>query len=55
MNMAVKVTTNIVAFIVFLSMIVLGQKNISVAGLGTMLVGLTGLLTQLFLYNKQNK
>jgi hypothetical protein len=55
MNKTIKVVINIVAFVVFLSMIIVGQKHIGIPGLCIMLVGLTGLLTQLFLYNKKNK
>ncbi|MBU5455653.1 DUF6903 family protein [Caproiciproducens sp. MSJ-32] len=55
MSTAVKITINIIAFIVFLGMIIVGQKNIGVPGLCVMLAGLTGLLTQLFLYNKKHK
>lgn len=55
MSTAVKITINIVAFIVFLLMIIIGQKHIGIPGLCAMLVGLIGLLTQLFLYNRKNK
>jgi hypothetical protein len=55
MSTTIKIGINIVAFVVFLSMIIIGQKNIGIPGLCTMLVGLIGLLTQLFLYNKKNK
>lgn len=55
MNKTTKVVINIVAFVAFLSMIIMGQKNIGLPGLGIMLVGLVGLLTQLFLFNKKNK
>jgi len=55
MNSITKIVINIIAFIVFLSMIIIGQRNIGIPGLCIMLLGLTGLLTQLFLYNKKNK
>ncbi|WP_167349593.1 hypothetical protein [Clostridium nigeriense] len=55
MNNMTKIIINIIAFVVFLSMIIIGQRNIGIPGLSIMLVGLTGLLTQLFLYNKKNK
>lgn len=55
MSIATKIGINIIAFIVFLAMIIIGQKHIGIAGLCVMLVGLTGLLTQLFLYNRKNK
>lgn len=55
MNNVIRIVINVVAFIVFLTMIILGQKDIGIKGLAVMLIGLTGLLTQLFLYNKRNK
>ena len=55
MNSVTKIIINIIAFVVFLSMIILGQKNIGIPGLSVMLVGLIGLLTQLFLYNRKHK
>jgi len=55
MEQGVKIVINIVVFIVFLSMIILGQRNIGVPGLCIQLVGLIGLLTQLFVFNKKNK
>ena len=42
-------------FIVCLAMIIIGQKNISEAGLGMELIGLVGLLTLLFIYNHRYK
>lgn len=54
MNTA-KIIVNIVAFIVFMLMIILGQRNVGWTGLGVEIVGLIGLLTQLFLYNKKYK
>lgn len=41
--------------IVCLALIVIGQKNISSSGLMMELVGLIGLLTILFLYNRRYK
>ncbi|WP_164704126.1 DUF6903 family protein [Clostridium isatidis] len=55
MSTAAKITINIIAFIIFLGMIIIGQKHIGIQGLCVMLAGLTGLLTQLFLYNRKNK
>ncbi|GAA0749443.1 DUF6903 family protein [Clostridium sartagoforme] len=55
MSTVAKIGINIIAFIVFLAMIIIGQKHIGIPGLCTMLIGLTGLLTQLFLYNRRNK
>lgn len=55
MNRITKIVINIIAFIIFLLMIIIGQKHIGIPGLCIMLVGLVGLLTQLFLYNKKNK
>lgn len=45
----------LVVFIVCLVLIVAGQKNISAMGLTMELVGLVGLLTLLFLYNRKYK
>lgn len=53
-----KVLMGIVIFIVFaacMAFIVIGQRNIGPAGLGTMLIGLTGLIALLWLYNRQYK
>lgn len=41
--------------IVSLALIVIGQKHISASGLIMELVGLTGLLTMLFVYNGRYK
>ena len=45
----------LVVFIVSLALIVVGQKNISAMGLAMELIGLVGLLTLLFLYNRKYK
>ncbi len=45
----------IVLFIVFLAMIIVAQKTVSVANLGVEILGLTGLLTLLFYYNRKHK
>lgn len=53
-----KVLAGIVIFIVFaacMALIVIGQRNIGPAGLGTMLIGLAGLIFLLWLYNRQYK
>ena len=55
---AKKVLIGIVAAIVFVvcvALVVIGQKNVGPKGLGTMLIGLAGLITLLGLYNKQYK
>lgn len=39
--------------IICLALIVIGQKTISMVGLGQEIVGLVGLLVILFLYNKR--
>jgi hypothetical protein len=36
-----------------IALVALGQKNIGIIGLATMLVGLAGLLVLLFIYNKK--
>ena len=45
----------IVLFSVFLGMIIWAQKTVSVRNLMIEIVGLTGLLTLLFLYNRKHK
>ncbi len=42
-----------IVFIVCLALIIIGQKNISASGLVMELVGLVGLLTLLFIYNRR--
>lgn len=44
-----------VLVVVFLAMIIFGQRTVGWAYLGIELVGLSGLLTLLFLYNKKFK
>lgn len=55
MNHTVKNIIMIVAFVVSLALIIIGQRNISAQGLCMELVGLVGLLTLLFVYNHQYK
>ena len=45
----------LVVFIVCLALIVAGQKKISAMGRAMELIGLVGLLTLLFLYNRKYK
>ena len=45
----------IILFFVFLGLIIWAQKTVSVRNLMIEIVGLTGLLTLLFLYNKKHK
>jgi len=52
MNGILKAAINIVLFIAFMTMVVLGQRNIGYVGLSVMMVGLVGLLTQLWAYNR---
>lgn len=44
---------NIILFIIFLGMVIKGNDVIGYKGIGIMIVGLMGLLSQLYLYNKQ--
>ncbi|WP_416326419.1 DUF6903 family protein [[Eubacterium] hominis] len=44
-----------VLFFVFLGMIIIGQKTVSLANLGMELLGLAGLLVELYIYNKKYK
>ena len=43
----------IIVFIVCLALIIICQKNISASGLAMELIGLVGLLTLLFIYNRR--
>ncbi|MFR5708785.1 DUF6903 family protein [Faecalitalea cylindroides] len=45
----------IILFFVFLGLIIWAQKTVSVTNLMVEIVGLIGLLTLLFLYNKKHK
>lgn len=42
-----------ILFIVFLGMVINGNTIIGYKGIGVMILGLSGLLSQLYLYNKQ--
>lgn len=58
MNMNSSTVRNIimcVAFVIFLAMIIVGQRHISVSGLAMEVIGLIGLLTLLFVYNHRYK
>ena len=50
MNSAVRNIIMAVVFVVCLALVIIGQKNISGTGLAMQLVGLVGLLTELFIY-----
>lgn len=45
----------VIVFIVCLALVIIGQKSISGTGLLMELIGLTGLLTLLFIYNHRYK
>ncbi|KRL14688.1 DUF6903 family protein [Schleiferilactobacillus perolens] len=53
MNSKIKIIVSSVLFVLFLVLVVVGQRHIGYAGLGTMMVGLAGLLGLLWMYNKQ--
>ena len=53
MSNVVRKLIMIIVFIVCLALIIIGQKNISVSGLAMELIGLVGLLTLLFIYNRR--
>ena len=55
MNSAVRNIIMAVVFVVGLALVIIGQKNISGTGLAMQLVGLVGLLTELFIYNHRYK
>lgn len=44
-----------ILFFVFLGMIIVGQKTVSLGNLGIELLGLAGLLVELYIYNKKYK
>ncbi len=50
--LAVK-TVKMILFVVFLTMIIWGQKQVGYVNLGIMLTGLAGLLMLLYSYNKK--
>jgi len=45
----------LIMFIVALTLVVIGQKNIGASGLGLMLLGLAMLIGQLWIYNRKYK
>lgn len=44
-----------ILFFVFLGMIIVGQKTVSLGNLGMELLGLAGLLVELYIYNRKYK
>ena len=54
-NNAVKNIIMAILFFVFLGLIIVGQKTVSVANLGMEFIGLAGLLVLLYLYNRKDK
>lgn len=54
-NNAVKNIIMTILFFVFLGLIIVGQKTVSVANLGMEFIGLAGLLVLLYLYNRKYK
>lgn len=55
MNGKTKVIVMIVVFIVSMTLILIGQKNIGYPGLAMELVGLAGLIAVIYTYNKGYK
>ena len=55
MSTVIRKVILLVIFLVCLGLIIVGQKNISLTGLGMELAGLVGLLVLLFLYNRKYK
>ena len=55
MNPVIRNVIMLVVFVVCLALVLVGQKNISATGLARELVGLGGLLTLLFVYNRKYK
>ena len=54
-NNAVKNIIMAILFFVFLGLIIVGQKTVSLTNLGIEIVGLAGLLTLLYIYNRKYK
>ena len=54
-NNAVKNIIMAILFFVFLGLIIVGQKTVSVANLGMEFIGFAGLLVLLYLYNRKYK
>ncbi len=50
-----KIMINLLLFIAFMSLIVVGQRTVGYANLALMLVGLAGLLGMLYFYNRRYK
>ena len=44
-----------IVFVVCVALVIIGHRNIGLAGLGTQLLGLAGLIILLWLYNRQYK
>lgn len=55
MENKVKSIAMLVVFLICLSMIILGQRNVGYTGLAVEFVGLIGLLIILYIYNKEHK
>lgn len=55
MSNTVKNIIMLIVFMVSLALIIIGQKHIGVSGLVQELVGLIGLITILFIYNRRYK
>lgn len=53
MPKALKIILKFVVFFVCIVLVIIGQKNIGVQGLCTMIIGLAGLLVLLYQYNKK--
>ena len=43
----------VLCFILSLTLIIVGQKNVSIVGFANEIIGLTGLLVILFIYNRK--
>ncbi len=44
----------LILFIIFLAMVILGQKDVGYTGLGIQALGLVGLLSLLYVYNRKH-
>lgn len=55
MNKTLEILLKVVIFVVSVSLVTIGQRNIGFQGLTLMLIGLAGILGLLFLYNKAHQ
>ena len=52
---ALKIIVMLVIFVICIALVIIGQRNIGPSGLGLMILGLAGLVSLLWIYNRQYK